>query len=195
MISATGSTARPNRPTSKESNPKEAQRQSHAAGTEVDRFPPVESPAGQLEQALSTLVHWSTRREVQTETMRRARCTLPLASASLLSRIRVCGPVHPSQLATFYAVDNSTITPRLQRLERDALIARHSDPEDGRASLVRITPAGEKLCKGLHAARRAILEQLLADWPAEDQLRVAAAASQLADRLEPSPTQRTPDLP
>lgn len=157
------------------------------AVTEVAHFPAPESSSGELERAISTIVRWSTSREVQAETMRRARCQVPASAVSLLFRILVCGPVHPSQLAVFYAVDNSTITPRLQRLEREALIGRQADPQDGRAFFVRITPAGEKLCRRMHAARRAQLELVLAEWPAEEQARVAAAATQLASRLEPQP--------
>ncbi|HEY6538884.1 MAG TPA: MarR family transcriptional regulator [Candidatus Dormibacteraeota bacterium] len=144
----------------------------------------VEGPIADLERAVSVIVRWSNSREVQVETMRRARSDLPLASVSMLHRIASCGPVHPSQLAAYYCVDNSTITPRLQRLERAGMIGREPDPRDGRAALLRITPAGQRLRKRLHQARRAMLEELLGAWPETEQSQVAAAASRLAQCLE-----------
>jgi len=148
------------------------------------RRPDDPGPIAQLERAVTVIVRWSNSREVQLETMLRARCNLPVGSVSMLQRIAACGPVHPSELAAYYGVDNSTITPRLQRLARAGLLSREPDPRDGRAALVRITPAGQRLRKRLHLARRTILEELLQDWPAPQQALVAAATWQLAERLE-----------
>ena len=143
-----------------------------------------EGPVDELERAVTAIVRWSNSREVQLETMRRARCDLPVGTVTMLHRISACGPVHPSQLAAYYCVDNSTITPRLQRLERAWLLTREPDPRDGRAALVRIAPAGQRLRKRLHQARRNMLEELLQEWPLSQQLLVAGAASRLAERLE-----------
>ena len=153
--------------------------------------PADDGPVAELERAVTVIVRWSNSREVQAETMRRARCDLPVAAVSMLHRIATCGPVHPSQLAAYYGVDNSTITPRLQRLEREGVVSREADPEDGRAALVRITPAGQRLRKRLHLARQAMLGELLLAWRPSEQAQVARAASRLAARLElPSPTAR-----
>lgn len=148
------------------------------------RLPADEGPIAELERAVTVIVRWANSREVQVETMRRARCDLPVGSVSMLHRISTCSPVHPSQLAAYYGVDNSTITPRLQRLEREGFLAREPDPRDGRAALMRITPAGQRLRKRLHLARRTVLEELLHDWPTGEQDLVAGAASRLAERLE-----------
>jgi DNA-binding MarR family transcriptional regulator len=143
-----------------------------------------EGPVAVLERAVTVLVRWSNSREVQVETMRRARCDLPLGSVTMLQRIASCGPVHPSELAAYYGVDNSTITPRLQRLEREGAVVREPDPRDRRAALLRITPTGQRLRKRLHLARRTMLEEFLRDWTFEQQSRVATAMTMLAERLE-----------
>ena len=142
-------------------------------------------PVAELERAVTVIVRWAHSREVQLETMHRARCDLPVASASLLHRIATCGPVHPSELAAYYGVDNSTITPRLQRLERSGLLTREADPRDGRAALVRITPTGQRLRRRLHQARRTLLEELLQDWTPAEQAAVAGVMARLAERLDP----------
>lgn len=155
--------------------------------------PPGEGPSADLERAITVLMRWTHSREVESETLRRAKTDLSAGTLSVLSRIAVCGPVHPSQLATFYCVDNSTMTPKLQRLERAGLISRESDPSDGRGTLVRITAAGERLRKRMHAARRTILEELLEPWPKSDLERVAEAMTWLAERLElPQPAAAEP---
>lgn len=156
------------------------------ARSRLDRAlpPPGEGPSADLERAITVIMRWSHSREVETETLRRARTDLSAGTLLVLGRIAVCGPVHPSQLATFYSVDNSTITPKLQRLERAGLISKESDPSDGRGTLVRITTGGERLRKRIHDARRAMLEELLEAWPKSDLERVAEAMTWLAERLE-----------
>ncbi|MGC1185737.1 MAG: MarR family transcriptional regulator [Candidatus Dormiibacterota bacterium] len=159
--------------------------------TTVDQLAPQqpgttsdEGPVAELERAVTVIVRWSNSREVQVETMRRARCDLPLGAVTMLQRIAICGPVHPSQLAAYYGVDNSTITPKLQRLEGAGLVAREPDPRDGRAALLRITATGQRLRKRLHLARRTMLEELLREWSPGDQGRLAQALTRLAARLE-----------
>ncbi len=138
----------------------------------------------ELERAVTDIVRWSTSREVQNETMRRAQCQVPFSAVAMLHRIWTTGPVHPSELAAYYCVDNSTITPRLQRLERAGLVARHPDPKDGRAALVKITQAGQRLRKRLHEARRRMLDELLQELSPTERRRLAQAAGRLAGRLE-----------
>jgi DNA-binding MarR family transcriptional regulator len=158
--------------------------------------PPGEGPSADLERAITVIMRWTQSREVETETLRRARTDLSAGTLSVLGRIALCGPVHPSQLATYYCVDNSTITPKLQRLERAGLISKESDPSDGRGTLVRITAVGERLRKRMHAARRTMLEELLEAWPKSDLERVAAAMTWLAERLElPQATTKEPVAP
>jgi DNA-binding MarR family transcriptional regulator len=136
-----------------------------------------------LESALSIVVAWALRHDIHEETMRRARCDLPRAHASLLSRLSSCGPLRIGELALMLGVDNSTITPQAQRLERDGLIVREPDPTDGRASVLRITSAGRQLLRRLHRSRRAILLERLRDWPENDRAAAAAALSRLARAL------------
>ncbi|HUY98519.1 MAG TPA: MarR family transcriptional regulator [Verrucomicrobiae bacterium] len=141
------------------------------------------APGPRLDAAVTTIVRWSTRHDVRAEVMRRARCDLPTSAVWLLGRVADCGPVHPSELAAFHQVDASTITPRLQRLEREGLVRREPDPLDGRAALVRATPAGTRLLARLHGARQTLLEDILHDWPPQRRARVADALTELAERL------------
>jgi DNA-binding MarR family transcriptional regulator len=148
--------------------------------------PDAASSIGQIEQALSKIVSWATRNDVQQEIMRRARCELPRRHIWLLGRLNTLGTARLSDLALSLGVDNSTLTPQAQRLERDGLIARDAHPSDGRATLLHVTRAGKSLLTRLHATRRAMFAELLSDWPAADQDRAGELLTDLARLLEAS---------
>jgi len=137
-----------------------------------------------LEDSLTYLVRWATRHDVQTAVMRDAQSSLPLSHVWLLVRIASCGPCHPSDLATSFGVDNSTITPKLQRLEVEELVKRQPDPQDRRAALVEVTPSGLRLLRRLRRARAAILEDRLAAMAPSKRQAIVAALSDLAAVLE-----------
>jgi DNA-binding MarR family transcriptional regulator len=137
-----------------------------------------------LDDSLNAILHWANRHEVQAQVMRRANCTLPLSNVWLLGRIQHSGPCHPSDLASFHGVDNSTITPKLQRLEADGLAIRRPDPDDRRAVLVEATSAGCRLLRRLRRARAGIVEEGLAALPPERRQLILEALGDLAGLLE-----------
>ena len=148
---------------------------------------PSRPTAGELlDDAITTVARWAGRHEVQARVMQRAHCDLPLSQVWLLARIVSCGPCHPSQLATQVGVDNSTITPKLQRLEAERLVIRDPDPSDHRAALVRATPTGVRLLQKLRRTRAAILDERLRTVPDEQRRMMVAALAELAQLLEGS---------
>ena len=48
----------------------------------------------------------------------------------------------PAQLASAFQITRPTMTSTLVRMERSGLVSIRADPDDGRAKLVSITPAG-----------------------------------------------------
>lgn len=148
--------------------------------------PGPDTDIGQIEQAFSQIVTWATRNDVHQTMMRRAKCELPRGHIWLLGRLDSCGAARLSDLAVSLGVDNSTLTPQAKRLERDGLIVRQADPDDGRASLLRITRSGKSLLTRLHATRRAMFAELLADWPASTRGQAARLFSDLAALMEAS---------
>lgn len=143
-----------------------------------------DSDLGRLEQALSRVVTWSTRNDVQTETMRRARCELPRGHLWLLSRLDRCGTARLSDLAVSLGVDKSTLAPQAKRLLLDGLITRAADPNDRRAAQLRITRRGRIVLTRLHTTRRTMLSELLTDWSPADQTRIADLLTEFADTLD-----------
>ncbi|MCW2645652.1 MAG: hypothetical protein QOG07_2782 [Pseudonocardiales bacterium] len=141
---------------------------------------------GDIAQAITLIVAWATRNDVQQDTMRRARCRLPRGHVWLLARLASSEPTRLSDLATSLGVDQSTLTPQAQRLECDGLIAREPDPRDRRAALLRVTQAGQRLLCRLHSARRATFDALLEDWSESDRAQAAEVLNRLAERLDVS---------
>jgi DNA-binding MarR family transcriptional regulator len=68
----------------------------------------------------------------------------------------------PTRLSTSLMVTGGGMTKRLAALERRALIAREADPDDGRSSLVSLTPAGKRLVETALTDHLANEERLLA---------------------------------
>jgi len=140
----------------------------------------AEPGPSELADSLTAIVGWASRNDVQTEVMRRAHCSLPISHIWLLVRIANSGPCHPSDLAIFSSVDNSTITPKLQRLEAEDLLGRRSDPADRRASLVQITPAGNRLLKRIRRARAQLVVEAMAGLTPERRTALERALGELA---------------
>jgi DNA-binding MarR family transcriptional regulator len=140
----------------------------------------------EIERAVSEIVFWSVRNDVQQETMRRAKCRLPRGTVWLLARMAKSEPVRLSDLSNSLGVDNSTLTPQAQRLEREGFIVREQDPADGRAALLRVTRTGRALLGRLHRTRCAMFDEVLGDWPDRERARAAAVLSSLARTLEAS---------
>ena len=103
-----------------------------------------------------------------------------LGAAMMLGYVESAGEVRPSVLAEHLGLDLSVVSRQLGALEGLGLTARRPDPDDGRAWLGHVTPAGRELLAELRNRRLQAIQRALADW-AEDETRSLVA--QLA-RLE-----------
>jgi DNA-binding MarR family transcriptional regulator len=140
--------------------------------------------AGEIQEAISTIVAWSTRNDVYRETMRGAKCRLAQGPVSLLSRLARSQPMRLSQLAAVLGVDKSTLTPPTQRLERDGLIVRKPDPGDRRAALLHVTRRGHATLSRLHTARAVMFDEILSEWSERDRRQAVKVLTHLALQLD-----------
>jgi DNA-binding MarR family transcriptional regulator len=98
-----------------------------------------------------------------------------LTSSVVLARLYDDGPVRISVLAAESGVSQPSMTELVGRLERDGLVTRLSDPQDGRATLVDITASGRAQRSQLRRTTHDRVVELLEILPAEDQATLSLA--------------------
>ena len=123
-----------------------------------------------------------------TRTARRLRQTAgsPLGPSALaaLASIERHGPLTPSGLAEAEAVQRPTATRMISRLEEERMVERASDPEDGRCSLISVSPAGSELLRKLRRRKTAYLARNLRGLEAGELATLERAAAILERMLE-----------
>lgn len=98
-----------------------------------------------------------------------------LGTVLMLSRIDREGPLRLTVLAAAEGVSQPAMTQLVQRLTRQGLVTRVSDPADARAALVGITDAGRALLADRQRARHDRLAALVATLSTEEEAALALA--------------------
>jgi len=112
-------------------------------------------------------------------TSRRMQVSLGLTSPQRLV-IRVLGRfpgMRAGQLAEMLCVHPSTLTPVLQRLERQGLVVRRRDPRDGRRALLGLTAKGRQFDHDTEGTVENAVRVALTELP-EQKVRAAAEVIQ-----------------
>lgn len=136
-----------------------------------------------LERALWDVVTGLNQRHIAIGIAQHAACDLPPASWALLGYLDRYGPMRVSDVATCQGVDVSSVTPRLQALEREGLITRETDPADRRASVISLDSAGRAALERVHAARCAILADAVTGLEESQVANASALLTRIAARL------------
>jgi DNA-binding MarR family transcriptional regulator len=97
------------------------------------------------------------------------RADLSASAAFAMNRVCREGPMRLTTLATKEGVSQPSMTQLVQRLERQGLVARLADPDDGRAALIGITAQGQALLDDRKRIRRERLTALLATLTSEEE--------------------------
>jgi DNA-binding MarR family transcriptional regulator len=150
----------------------------------VDGVPVNEtlSAAARIRQAAARLTWWTSRGDVRRRLLGAAG-ELSANDAWLLGTIAAAGTMRVSEVARTQGVDKSTISPQLRRLEQRGLLARTTDPADGRVVLVTVTDDGRRWREDLDATGAAVFADALRDWSRDDVATLATLLTRLADRL------------
>lgn len=97
------------------------------------------------------------------------RADLSATAAYALNRVCREGPIRLTVLAVKEGVSQPSMTQLIQRLERQGLVTRLADPEDGRATLVGVTADGQRLLDDRKRRRRERLAALFATLSADER--------------------------
>ncbi|MET0698223.1 MAG: MarR family transcriptional regulator [Mycobacterium sp.] len=96
------------------------------------------------------------------------RAELTASAAFVMNRVCREGPIRLTLLAAKEGVSQPSMTQLIQRLERQQLVVRLADPDDGRACLVGITAHGREVIDDRKRLRRERLVELMATLTAEE---------------------------
>jgi len=141
-----------------------------------------------IEQAMTRLVRMATQSRMKAYFAAQTGLALDRAAYAALAALAESGPMRLSDLAARVAVDVSTASRQVQQLQRAGLLDRVVDPDDRRASRLRLSGEGERVLALLRQARRALFERVLAGWTAAERRTFATLLARLADDLETSMT-------
>lgn len=109
---------------------------------------------------------------------------LPSFGWAVLVPLERDGEQRCSSLAHHLGVDVSVASRQLAVLERLGYVERRPDPQDGRASLISLTPAGVEALAGARALRAEWSLTALADWDESDARLLSDLLDRLVDDLE-----------
>ncbi|NUT98279.1 MAG: MarR family transcriptional regulator [Saccharothrix sp.] len=90
------------------------------------------------------------------------------ASFVLLANLSQLGPSRSSALAEAVFSDPSTVSRQVATLVKEGWVERRADPDDGRASVLAVTDAGQRLLEERRAQRNKAIARMLADWSEGD---------------------------
>jgi DNA-binding MarR family transcriptional regulator len=98
-----------------------------------------------------------------------------LSASMALGTLHRGGPVRVTALAAATSIGQPSMTELVNRLQREGLVTRVDDPEDGRAALISITNAGRALIDDKRRNRRQRLAELLAALTPHDEATLTLA--------------------
>jgi DNA-binding MarR family transcriptional regulator len=103
---------------------------------------------------------------------------------STLDAVDRLGPLRVTDLVARERITQPGMTGLLGRLEAADLVRRGSDPSDGRATLVQITPVGSDYVRALHRRRAAAVADLVARLRPDHRQSLLAAVDALQALVE-----------
>ena len=89
------------------------------------------------------------------------------------------GPMPVNTLGAKVRLTSGSITALVDRLERKELLERRDDPEDRRARMVHLTPAGRKLISCAFADHEAAMERATAGLTPQERAQAAELLKKL----------------
>ncbi|MEZ0053475.1 DNA-binding MarR family transcriptional regulator [Mycobacterium sp. MAA66] len=120
----------------------------------------------------------------------RVRLSIPFAQARLLSTIEDQRMARISDLAALDHSSQPTMTTQVHRLEDAGLVARSADPEDARAVLISITPAGVATLAQVRVDRGGAVDPYLEQLDSTDRATLISAVAIMRRLLAAATEQR-----
>jgi DNA-binding MarR family transcriptional regulator len=141
-------------------------------------FSPVTDPRSPEEAVIMLLM----------QAGRRLRTRHPMdqidpSSFPLAKQLLDCDAMRVSDLAACVELDTSTVSRQIKQLEDKGIVERTADPDDGRASLVRLSESGRETVIAGFRRRFARIQAALEPWSADDRALLQTLLTRLATDL------------
>ncbi|RII41072.1 MarR family transcriptional regulator [Galactobacter valiniphilus] len=121
-----------------------------------------------LDSLKRVLAKWTNPRFLE-RMGREAGLDLDASAVTVLTLAWRHGPLRPSAIAESMATGASNVSKILARLEAQDLVRRDRDPEDARATLVKVTENGRAAATRLDDAGVLTMEHMLSKWTARQR--------------------------
>ena len=128
---------------------------------------------GELEREVGVMVR--RIRRVIADRARAVHVDLAPSSYLMLTYVAENGPMRASEIAEQFDIDKGAISRQVTHLTELGLLARVTDPGDGRAMLVSVSDEGRTRLTDVAQHRRKWLDERLGDWADEDLTGFVAA--------------------
>lgn len=96
------------------------------------------------------------------------------------------GESRATHLAERLGVSAPVLSRHIADLEEQGFVIRRQDPDDGRAQLVALSPAGVEKLRDIEEHRAATLQGYLSDWSQDDAEDTARILARLSESLKQS---------
>ncbi len=116
--------------------------------------------------------------------------SMSYAALRTLARLDREGPARVTELAEAEMLSQPGMTTLLNRLGDDGHVVREADPDDGRATRIRITEAGRSVLAERRADRAELISGLLSHLTEPQRLALSDALVALRPALGATPTPR-----
>jgi DNA-binding MarR family transcriptional regulator len=108
------------------------------------------------------------------------------SSQVILRQVAHNGPMRASAIADYLHSDPSTVSRQVATMVKEGLLERRADPEDGRASILALTPKADAVIAEHENLRRAHFAEMLSNWTERDLSRFATLLRRFTEDFETS---------
>lgn len=119
-----------------------------------------------------------------------AGAVLPPALIGVLYILASKGECRQNELASEMFVSQSSLSRQIAELVEGGYVVRETDPEDRRASRVRVSPAGSEVLTATKERRAARLREMLEDWSQDEATTAVDSVNRLNDTFSAAQYQR-----
>jgi DNA-binding MarR family transcriptional regulator len=142
---------------------------------------PASADVAELDRALTRISYLLTRNRRNGITTSAAAVPLDRAAVVVLLQLADTGAIRPGELAGRLEVEAPHVTRQVQRLEKAGYAGRVPDPDDRRAQLIQLTPAGRAAADRIREVGRNGMQAALAHWPTDDLHQLATLFNRMVD--------------